>query len=116
MKKAGCAYVLAIAAVVSLPAAAGRAQVTVAIPGDPVKTDAGLVAGTLGPDGVKTYFGVPFAAPPVRENRWRAPQPVTPWAGVLTASMAARRPCPSTAVTRWRERASSTSRSTTGWA
>src|SRR5690349_10294633 len=63
----------------------GRAQVTTAVPGDPIATDAGLVAGTLRADGVKTYFGIPFAAPPVRENRWRAPQPVAQWPGVLTA-------------------------------
>jgi para-nitrobenzyl esterase len=63
-----------------------RAQVTKAIAGDPIKTEAGLVSGTMSADGLKTYFGIPFAAPPVRENRWRAPQPVTPWQGVLTAN------------------------------
>lgn len=66
---------------------AGRVfgQVTVAIPGDPVRIDSGLVSGTLN-DGLKNYFGIPFAAAPVRENRWRAPQPVRPWKGVLTAN------------------------------
>jgi para-nitrobenzyl esterase len=63
-----------------------RAQVTTSVPGDPIKTDGGLVAGTMSGDGLKTYFGIPFAAPPVRENRWRAPRPVTPWQGVLTAN------------------------------
>lgn len=62
-----------------------RAQIAKAIPGDPIKTDAGLVSGSLSAEGLKTYFGIPFAAPPIRENRWRAPQPVTPWPGVLTA-------------------------------
>ena len=62
------------------------AQVTRPIPGDPVRTDAGLVSGTLIADGLKAYFGIPFAAPPVRENRWRAPQAVSPWQGVLTAN------------------------------
>jgi para-nitrobenzyl esterase len=62
-----------------------NAQVTNTIAGDPIKTDAGLVSGSMN-DGLKTYFGIPFAAPPVRENRWRAPQPVTPWQGVLTAN------------------------------
>jgi hypothetical protein len=60
-------------------------QVMVVIPGDPIRIDAGLVSGTIGPDGVKTYFGIPFAAPPIRENRWRPPQSVTPWKGILTA-------------------------------
>ena len=30
---------------------------------------------------VTAFKGVPFAAPPVGENRWRAPQPVIPWEG-----------------------------------
>jgi len=64
----------------------GGAQVTVPIPGDPIRTDAGLVSGTMSGEGLKTYFGIPFAASPVRQNRWRAPQPVTPWQGVLTAN------------------------------
>lgn len=41
-------------------------QVTVAIPSDPIRIDSGLVSGTLASDGLKTYFGIPFAAPPVR--------------------------------------------------
>ena len=31
---------------------------------------------------VMVYRGVPFAAPPVGENRWRAPQPAPDWEGV----------------------------------
>jgi para-nitrobenzyl esterase len=55
------------------------------IPGDPVAIDSGLVAGKVLPSGVKAYFGVPFAAPPVRENRWREPQPVVAWKGTYNA-------------------------------
>jgi len=33
-------------------------------------------------EGVVVYRGIPFAAPPVGENRWKAPQPVLPWQGV----------------------------------
>jgi para-nitrobenzyl esterase len=32
-----------------------------------------------------SFKGVPFAAPPVRELRWRPPQPVVPWQGDLIA-------------------------------
>ena len=32
--------------------------------------------------GVTVYRGIPFAAPPTGQNRWRAPQPVVPWEGV----------------------------------
>jgi len=62
------------------------AQTTRSIPGDPLKIEGGLVSGTMGTDRVRTYFGVPFAAPPLRENRWRAPQPVVPWDGIWTAN------------------------------
>jgi para-nitrobenzyl esterase len=42
-----------------------------------VKIDSGYVLGS-GTD-VRVYKGIPFAAPPVGELRWRAPQPVKPW-------------------------------------
>ncbi|HEX7080698.1 MAG TPA: carboxylesterase family protein [Gammaproteobacteria bacterium] len=54
---------------------------------DPVRLDAGLVSGgETTPSGVRVFRGLPFAAPPVGENRWRAPQPVEPWEGVRDAS------------------------------
>jgi para-nitrobenzyl esterase len=54
---------------------------------DPVRIDTGLVAGgETSPSGVRVFRGLPFAAPPVGENRWRAPQPVAPWKGVRDAS------------------------------
>lgn len=51
-----------------------------------VKTDAGLVQGTAPSSaGVRAFKGVPFAAPPVGDLRWKAPQPATPWQGVRKA-------------------------------
>ena len=50
----------------------------------PVKTDGGLVEGTVA-DGLNAYKGIPFAAPPVGDLRWRAPQPVSNWQGVRKA-------------------------------
>ncbi len=50
-----------------------------------VSLESGQVSGVLQEDRVKAYLGIPFAAPPVRENRWRAPQPVSAWKGVLHA-------------------------------
>ena len=32
--------------------------------------------------GITTFKGIPFAAPPVGDLRWKAPQPVEPWEGV----------------------------------
>ena len=47
-----------------------------------VKTEGGLISGTL-EDSVHIFKGIPFAAPPVDELRWREPQPVKPWADTL---------------------------------
>ena len=53
-----------------------------------VSTSGGLVQGTAVPakEGVVVYKGIPYVAPPVGNNRWRAPQPVEPWAGVRDAT------------------------------
>ena len=78
--------VIMLCGITSLHFAVLRAQTTRSIPGDPLRIESGLVSGTMGTDGVKEYLGIPFAAPPIRENRWRAPQPVQRWDGVLTAN------------------------------
>ena len=50
-----------------------------------VRVDTGELQG-VGDDGVVSYKGVPFAAPPVGDLRWRPPQPVAPWKGVRQAA------------------------------
>jgi para-nitrobenzyl esterase len=45
---------------------------------EPVMTSAGPVLG-LEEQGVDVFRGIPYAAPPVGELRWRAPQPVAAW-------------------------------------
>jgi para-nitrobenzyl esterase len=65
---------------------AAHAQIVEApIPGDPISIDTGKVSGKLLSSGVRAYFGVPFAAPPVGELRWREPQPREPWNGIYNA-------------------------------
>lgn len=47
----------------------------------PVKLDNGFIQGTF-EDGLTVYKGIPFAAPPVGNLRWQAPQPVAKWDGI----------------------------------
>ncbi len=49
-----------------------------------IEISSGRLTG-LSKDGVSEYRGVPFAAPPTGENRFRAPQPLNPWSGELAA-------------------------------
>ena len=49
-----------------------------------VKVNEGVLEGTL-ESGLKIFRGIPFAAPPVGDLRWKAPQSVTPWTGVREA-------------------------------
>jgi para-nitrobenzyl esterase len=50
-----------------------------------VSIDTGDVLGVALDSGVRTFKGIPFAAPPVGELRWKEPQPALPWRGVLRA-------------------------------
>lgn len=77
------AYSLALLASVafagtSLPAAAQTA-------GPVVKVENGQLRGNAA-EGVASWKGIPFAAPPVGPLRWRAPQPVSNWTGVRAAT------------------------------
>ena len=55
-----------------------------------VNTTLGNVQGTFSPfrggDSAVVYKGIPFAAAPTGENRWKAPQPAAAWDGVLKAT------------------------------
>ena len=46
----------------------------------PVKVEGGSLQGTV-EDGLTVYRGIPFAAPPVGDLRWRAPEPAAKWEG-----------------------------------
>nr|MCR5070476.1 carboxylesterase family protein [Bacteroidales bacterium] len=70
MKKA----LLIFAAVLGLSACASQ------VPGQ-VKVTGGTIQGEV-LEGMTVYKGIPFAAPPVGELRWKAPQPVVAWKGI----------------------------------
>ena len=71
---------MATIALVTSIAAAGSAVAQ-------VKTTAGLVQGKTTADGkVRVFLGIPYAAPPVGEFRWKAPQPAAAWQGVRKAT------------------------------
>jgi len=59
--------------------------VSAAVP-DPVHLDSGSVSGISANDAsVRVFKGIPYAAPPVGDLRWRAPQPAAHWEGVRKA-------------------------------
>lgn len=50
-----------------------------------VQTKSGQLEGVTLESGIHLFKGIPFAAPPVGDLRWRPPQPVAPWDGVRPA-------------------------------
>lgn len=75
-----CALVCAVA--LGAPAIAG-AQVRY----EQLRTANGVLEGVVSADGkVRTFKGIPYAAPPVGELRWKPPRPAPAWAGVRKAA------------------------------
>jgi para-nitrobenzyl esterase len=75
----------AIASAIVAGALALSAIITTAAISDPVAINTGRVSGMTLASGVRAFKGIPFAAPPVGDLRWREPQPVAKWNGVRTA-------------------------------
>lgn len=58
-----------------------------------LKVDGGYLQGVASAaKGITVFKGIPYAAPPVGELRWREPQPVVPWSGVKVADKFGRIP------------------------
>lgn len=49
-------------------------------------TQKGQISGIKVSSSVDAFLGIPYAAPPVGELRWKAPRPAQPWTGVLKAN------------------------------
>jgi para-nitrobenzyl esterase len=74
----GAVFVLAFAsAMLGLAGTAGA---------ETVQVQGGLVASKPGDTGIRVFEGIPYAAPPVGELRWRPPQPPVAWSGARSAS------------------------------
>ncbi len=54
-------------------------------PLSPIAVDGGKIVGKVTSDGVQAWLGVPFAAPPINDLRWKEPQPVPAWEGIYNA-------------------------------
>ena len=80
--KPAAALILASLLLAPLPAFAGagaeQAPGQTAAGTQGIQTDLGWVMGAVG-DGVAAFKGIPYAAPPIGDNRWRAPQPAKAW-------------------------------------
>jgi para-nitrobenzyl esterase len=69
------ASTMALALALAMAAAPAGAQIA------QVDVTGGRIAGSI-VDGLSEFKGIPFAAAPLGDLRWRAPQPVKPWAGI----------------------------------
>lgn len=77
----------AVALIVQAPMVVAQQASARGLP-EPIAVDGGKITGTptiQWTTGVRLFRGIPFAAPPVGDRRWRAPQPVVPWEGVKRA-------------------------------
>jgi len=80
-----------LAIIISTSACSPRSPVS------PVVTVTGGTIEGVAEDGIIAFKGIPFAAPPVGDLRWRSPQPVIPWKGVKEVNKFAPGPMQDTA-------------------
>jgi para-nitrobenzyl esterase len=76
-----------LAGLAAMPAGtAASSQPPAPLPAPPVvRVESGELQGVVD-DGVASFKGIPFAAPPVGDLRWRPPQPAAKWTGVRQAA------------------------------
>jgi para-nitrobenzyl esterase len=72
-----CTLAVLLGITIALGAPSGEEQ---------IKTDKGVVEGSKATSGIRIFRGIPFAAPPVGDLRWKAPQPVKSWTGVRSTT------------------------------
>lgn len=72
-------YIPSILIALLLSATISKAQIA-----EKVKTEKGWIQG-ISENGLTVFRGIPFAAAPVGQLRWKAPQPILAWTGVKSA-------------------------------
>ncbi|PZR21977.1 MAG: carboxylesterase [Citrobacter freundii] len=60
--------------------------------GSQVRVANGILEGSRESSGIRTFKGVPYAQPPVKELRWKEPQPAKNWSGVRKATQFSAQP------------------------
>src|SRR5689334_10517263 len=81
LAKTAAALLGLAAAAISLPPPTMAADQ----PGPTVRTADGPVQGFVR-SGISTFLGIPYAAPPSGELRWKPPEPAAPWTQTLKAT------------------------------
>ncbi len=80
---------MVFAAACGSPVSETPSPVAMLAPDTPVTVTGGQIRGALAdvnPE-IVTFKGVPYAAPPVGDLRWKPPQPVVAWDGVRDATV-----------------------------
>ncbi len=84
VKRSICSVILSAAALLTF-ACGSSSNDTEEIKASPVTAKVEVTGGTIEGadlDGILTFKGIPFAAPPVGDLRWKAPAPVVRWEGI----------------------------------
>jgi len=82
---AGCRRREAAQPVVVAPPSPPSGPPAATCPADTVRTDSGCVRGTR-EDRLAVFRGIPYAAAPIGDQRWRAPAPAATWSGIREAT------------------------------
>ena len=84
---AGFAAVALLSIASASCAGSGSAMATTPVSAGPiVHAPAGAVEGSIAAGGIRVFKGIPYAAPPLGDLRWRPPAPLAAWSGVRRAT------------------------------
>lgn len=79
-------FLLSCLLLMTLAAGCGEDTAKAPVEDPQVEVTGGKIVGTVDDSGVKKFLGIPYAASTAGENRWKAPQPVQTWDGILSCA------------------------------